>query len=225
MGLTGATSLKEVLAVLEQEANRRQRSLFLARLYTGLCYLALVLVIALSFIWGRELNVALLVVVFGGCGSVIGFTKRHFDALLQATSFSDPSVAPHLLDALDTENAGIKNECRQALERLLPTVTPAHGPQFLARHRAGLVRLVKELDLQLAQPALAALSQVGDSAAAEELEAWAARRSSGPPKEHRLKALALQSAGDLRMRLAREIISRSAGSADPQTEDERSLQV
>lgn len=201
------STLEDVLAILETEGRSRQKKILLSRLSIALAFLSLLGVAALSFIWGREVNVALLVVVIGGCGSAVGYTREHFIALLQATSLNDPALVPHLLDAMESENQTVKQESRRALARLLPSVTADQSASLLPRHRGILVSLVKSLDDQLAQGSLSALIHVGDSAAAKELEEWAAKRSSGDPREDKMKALALQSAGDLRMRLAREIIA------------------
>jgi len=210
--------LTSLLVLLQKEATlRRKNALFLQQLIAGLTG-GYVVVALILLIIKRELEVSSILTftsLFICLAAGVSMSSQHRQALSQAAQWQDPRVIPHLIEALDADQEEIKLEAKAALRNLLPKLAEAGENEITLTHkqRQLLAGLCRDKDDDLAGKAVRSLGLLGDEASLKTLDelGQTSQEKAGPQRE-RLTALALESAGNLRLRLAREIVEKRTSS-------------
>ncbi len=217
--LSGNAGFEDVLSVLKAEGEkRRTNAAAMRQIVFGIIGALVVIQIILGLVKGRvELsNVSIIFSLIAITAAGTAVSKGHNDALKLAQTWKDPLLAPHLLEVIDANDEEIKKDAKAGLGVLLPLVTEEHGSVFSQHQLKTLGGLTKDQDQVLAGRAISALGKIGTKGNLHDLDALAdAEAEKG--KERPLQALALQARGDIRMRLAKEIVSAKSDAAEAPT--------
>lgn len=209
--------LDSLLALLQKEADqRRKNALFLQQLIAGLAGGYVVVALILFIIKGQlELSSILSFTSLFAClAAGVSMTSQHRQALSKAAQWQDLRVIPHLIEALDADNEEIKKEAKAVLRSLLPKLQDdaAPGIALNTKQRRLLTGLCRDKDAELAEAAVKSLGVLGDEASLQTLdEIGKADRSKQEGLTPRISALAMESAGNLRLKLARQIVEKHSG--------------
>lgn len=125
----------------------------------------------------------------------------------EANKWQDPALVPHLLEVMDSDSADIKAGARTGLTHLLPKLQPEHAAAFKPHQIKLLTMLAKDKNSGMAEKAVAALGAVGDKHTLVDLDAIAEGYSTATKDELKKRStLALQASGNLRIKLAKQVI-------------------
>lgn len=220
-------SLDSLLALLQKEADqRRKNALFLQQLIAGLAGGYVVVALILFIIKGKlELSSILSFTSLFAClAAGVSMTSQHRQALSKAAQWQDPRVIPHLIEALDADNEEIKKEAKAVLKSLLPKLLDDASPGITLnlKQRQLLTGLCRDKDAELAEAAVKSLGVLGDEASLKTLdEIGKPDRNKPGGLTPKISALAMESAGNLRLKLARQIVEkRSAPTYEEQKENQ-----
>lgn len=204
--------LASLLELLRKEAElRRKKAHSLQQLIFGLAggYVGVAFIL---FIIKRELELSSILTftsLFACLAAGVSMTSQHRQALSQAAQWQDPRVIPHLVEALDADLEEIRQEAKSALKALLPKAESAGGGGIILtpKQRKLLADLCRDKDPELAGQAIIALGSLGDESSLKTLDEIGRGAPKTPqPHQQKVSALALESAGNLRLRLARQIV-------------------
>ncbi|MCC7435419.1 MAG: hypothetical protein IT363_12100 [Methanoregulaceae archaeon] len=150
-------------------------------------------------------------------GLAAGMTPRAKSALLAASTERDPRLVGHLVEALTSGDPEVVKAAKDCLIEILPTLRDDAEPLDQVQH-AALVHGLATADERFASAVVRSLRVLGRSESIAVLEAIAHGKSTfvSRASTERLPALALESLGDLRMRLARDVIQRRIAALDEQ---------
>lgn len=206
--LPETVNLGEVLAILKDEGEKRRKNATAMRqVVFGIVGALLAIQLFLGLVKGKfefsSVSIIFSLIAVMAAGTAV--SKGHNDALKLAKTWQDPMLVPHLLEVIDANDEEIKKDAKAGLGILLPLVKEQHAAAFTPHQLKTLGKLTKDEDDQLAGRAVSALGRIGAKENLADLDALAdAEAAIG--KERPLQALALQARGDLRMRLAKEIV-------------------
>lgn len=212
--IDSAHDLSQLLKALKEEGEKRRKNAAAVRqIIVGIVSIYVVTTVILFIIKGKVefSSIASMFTLFALAASGVAVNQNHSRALKEASRWIDPRLVPHLLEVLDAADEEIKGEAKRGLKVLLPLVTEAHSADFNSHQLMTLGSLSKDQDEQLAAKAIALVGRIGVKENLADLD-FLADAEAEAGKARPLQALALQARGDLRMRLAREIVQ---GKAEP----------
>lgn len=202
--------LDNLLADLKKHGECRRRSIRAMVGLMGGIGAAWVVLLVLMYLKSGEVDLTTILSQFGliGCfTSAWGLTQGHQAALKEAEKWQDPALVPHLLEVMDSDSADIKAGAKTGLTHLLPKLQPEHAAAFKPHQIKLLTKLAKDKDAGMAEKAVAALGAVGDKHTLADLDAIAESYSTASKEELKKRStLALQASGNLRIRLAKQVI-------------------
>lgn len=201
-----------VLSILKEEGEKRRKSAVAMRqVIIGIVGALLGIQVILGFVKGKfefsSVSIIFSLIAVTAAGTAV--SKGHNDALKLAKTWQDPLLVPHLLEVMDANDEEIKKDAKAGLGILLPLVTEEHASAFTPHQLKTLGKLTKDADDQLAGRAISVLGRIGGKESLADLD-FLADAEAEAGKARPLQALALQARGDLRMRLAREIVHAKA---------------
>jgi hypothetical protein len=202
--------LELLLEKLKTEGETRRRSIrFMVGFMGSIGGIWLLLILA-TFLKTGEIDLTSFLSQLGliGCfTSAWGLTQSHQNALKEAQKWKDPLLVPHLLEVMDSDSADIRLAVRSGLSHLLQRLEPRHAEHFTPHQIKLLEKVARGKDAPLAEKAVKALAVVGNKGSLIELDALV-KSGGGASKEEAKKrsTLALQAAGDLRIKLAKHVI-------------------
>lgn len=206
-------STEELIAILERETEDRRQNVRLAKwgslsLVLGLFALALVawLLKGTPVLTTLQDVSAFFLVALGG----VALSTSHRQALLQASS-DDPRLAGFLIEALSYRDKEVAQHAERVLVKQLPHVT-----SLSAYHSRALAeRLDASRNPGFIRAALKALRSHGGPESLDSIDIFARVKPGAKRQEaiRRLGTLALETSADIRLRSARQIITKEAQGA------------
>lgn len=141
--------------------------------------------------------------------ALIAVSPSHREAIRDALAGPDPTIVPHLLEILDGDDDGLKQEVRSHLAVLLPKLTEDHRSLFDPRSRLLLTLLLEAPEDKVRKGAASAICAVGSVECLHALEKRAAKSKAEPERVRLRRAL-----GVLRHRVAAEAIHSARQESD-----------
>ena len=202
--------LEVLLEKLKTEGETRRRSIrFMVGFMGSIGGIWLLLIIA-TFLKTGEIDLTSFLSQLGliGCfTSAWGLTQSHQNALKEAEKWQDPLLVPHLLEVMDSDSADVRLAVRSGLSHLLLRLEANHGQHFTPHQIKLLEKIARGKDAPLAEKAVKALALVGNKGSLVELDALVKSGGEAALEDaKRRSTLALQAAGDLRIKLAKQVI-------------------
>lgn len=221
--------LASLLATLQKEAEqRRKKAQSVQQVIAGLAG-GYVVVALILFIIKREIELSSILSfasLFGCLAAGVSMSSHHRQALSQAAQWQDPRVIPHLIEALDADQQEVKDEAKAVLKSLLPRSAEAveKGVVLSLKQRQLLTDLCRDKDEELALRAVRSLALLGDESSLKTLDDLGrASREQSKLAKTKISALALEAAGDLRLRLARQMVELRSSSVSQGQKDKQEV--
>lgn len=202
--------LEFLLEKLRTEGETRRRSIRTMVVLMGSIAAAWLVLLLLAFIKTGEIDLTNLLSQLGliGCfTSAWGLTQSHQNALKEAEKWKDPRLVPHLLEVMDSDSSDVRLAVRSGLSHLLHKLEPKHAENFTPHQIKLIEKLARGKNAPLAEKAVKALAVVGNKGSLIELDSIASAGAEAKKDELKKRStLALQAAGDLRIKLAKKVI-------------------
>lgn len=209
---------EQVLGILESEGKlRRKRTRTLYWILGGLvglqaAGLGYMMASGKESLFGAIIAMAPMICFLGVS---MGMTTTAKSALLEASTSRDPRLVGHLVEALTSGDPEVVRAASRCLVDILPTLGENEEPLDTVQH-AALLHGLASADVRLTTEAVRALRFIGRKETIPILESISRGQSSMVARDAsgRISALALESLGDLRFRLGKEMIQQRIAELD-----------
>jgi hypothetical protein len=218
--LVEASSPEDILAVLQRETARRRVSGRRAKWIIGSTFAVIAVIEVVTSVHVGHFDGNLFSSMSGMGGIVAGASGVQKLAVRAAAELQDKRCLGPLLEILDAGDPKIKEIALEAIQRILPDLTAEDASLLDDKQLVCLYRLLHSTKkTKLTMAIISALRTMGGLGAVAELESAANGRVAVPKLERdRVTTMARMAVGDLRMRLAKNVIVARSQAVDAHVE-------